>query len=549
MHLYAKLRKHDLRQNDKLIHTKGYNLPHKIAVETKKFPGNRFFFATFRQNQTLIDIYNLELTKSLRGERMKKLVFSVLSLFLFTLLIPFVTQAAEVPITLSINGKVLTSDVMPRLNGNTTLVPLRIVSEQMGAKVTWFGDVRKVSIEQGDSKTLLTIDSKAATVNGTSTTLESPAIIVAGKTLVPVRFVAEQLGLQVKWNAMTHSVDLLKDDTPITAPIPVPTPVTDPVPVPVPTPVTTPAPPSPTPMPDTSGDPVPAATNPIRSIEIANDQLYITADGSLKPKLFLLANPDRLVIDLQGAGFSETFPKPLPDQSNEISGQLSLASKVRYAYNDPATSTIRVVLDLPQKADYSLVNNGDPNQVVVSLKKSDAKYKVVIDPGHGDHDSGAVSITGKYEKDFNLAMGLKVKNLLSQVPQIQTSLTREDDTFIPLDDRVAFANNLGADVFVSIHANKWTPATNGTETYYYRPESLALAQVMHQYLIPATGLKDNGIKIGDFRVIHKTTMPAVLLETGYLSNSYDESQLFNPQIQDRMAAGIVNGIKAYLNIS
>jgi N-acetylmuramoyl-L-alanine amidase len=503
-------------------------------------------------------VYNLEFTKSLRGERMKKLVFSVLSLLLLFFLIPHVTQAAISPISLSFNGKLLHPEVMPRLNGNTTLVPLRIVSEQMGAKVTWFSDVRKVSIEQRNKKTLLTIDSKVAYVNGTSTTLESPAIIVDGKTLVPVRFVAEQLGLQVKWNGVTRSVNLLSNVLPSPMPIPVPIPVTDPVtvpvtvpiplPVPLPLPLPDPSSPLPTPVPDMSGDPLPANTVPIQSVELANDHLYITANGPLKPKLFLLSSPDRLVIDLQGAGFSETFPKPLPNQNNEVSGQLSLASKVRYAYNDPATSTIRVVLDLTQKADYSLVNNGDPNQIVVSLKKSEAKYKVVIDPGHGDHDSGAVSITGKYEKDLNLTMALKVKSLLSQVPQIQTFLTREDDTFIPLDNRVAFANNLGADLFVSIHANKWTPTTNGTETYYYRPESLAFAQVMHKYLIPATGLKNNGVKIGDFRVIHKTTMPAVLLETGYLSNSYDESQLFSPQVQDRIAAGIVNGIKAYLNI-
>jgi N-acetylmuramoyl-L-alanine amidase len=71
---------------------------------------------------------------------------------------------------------------------------------------------------------------------------------------------------------------------------------------------------------------------------------------------------------------------------------------------------------------------------------------------------------------------------------------------------------------------------------------------MHKYLIPATGLKDNGVKIGNFKVIHKTAMPAILLENGYLSNSYDESQLFSPQVQDRIADGIVSGIKAYLNI-
>lgn len=442
---------------------------------------------------------------------MKRLVFSVLSLFFLILLVPHVTQAAEESISLSFNGKLMTTEVSPRLSGNTTMVPVRIVSEQMGAKVTWLGDERKVSIKQENKNILLAIGSKVASVNGTSTALEQPVIIVAGNTLVPVRFVAEQLGLQVEWNGTTRSVNLLKNVIP--------------------------APVNP-----------PANTIQLQSIQTVNDQLVITASGPLRPKIFPLSSPDRLVIDLPGTAFSTTVPKPLPNQNNEVPEQLSLASKVRYAYNDPATATIRVVVELMQKADYSLVNNGNPNQVVVKLQKSQPKYKVVIDPGHGGHDSGAVSITGKYEKDFNLTMALKVKNLLLQMPQIQTQLTREDDTFIPLDDRFAFANNLGADLFVSIHGNKFTASTNGTETYYYRPESLAFAQIMHKYLIPATGLKDNGIKIGDFRVIHKTTMPAILIENGYLSNAYDEAQLFNPQVQDRIASGIVSGIKAYLNI-
>jgi N-acetylmuramoyl-L-alanine amidase len=145
---------------------------------------------------------------------MKRLVFSVLSLFFLILLVPHVTQAAEESISLSFNGKLMTPEVSPRLSGNTTMVPVRIVSEQMGAKVTWLGDERKVSIKQENKNILLAISSKVASVNGTSTALEQPVIIVAGNTLVPVRFVAEQLGLQVEWNGATRSVNLLKNVIP-----------------------------------------------------------------------------------------------------------------------------------------------------------------------------------------------------------------------------------------------------------------------------------------------------------------------------------------------
>ncbi|WJH34148.1 N-acetylmuramoyl-L-alanine amidase [Paenibacillus sp. CC-CFT747] len=215
--------------------------------------------------------------------------------------------------------------------------------------------------------------------------------------------------------------------------------------------------------------------------------------------------------------------------------------------NDPATSTIRVVVDLKVKSGYSLIEDGSKGQVVVQLKN--AKYKVVLDAGHGDQDPGAISISGKQEKDFNLTMVLKVKKILDQNPNIQVYLTRSDDTFVTLDGRCEFANNLGANVFVSIHGNKWVPSTSGSETYYWRPESLSLANIMHKNLVAAAGLPDRQVRQNDFRVVKYTNMPAVLLEVGYLSSPNDEPQMFNAAFQDRVAGGIANGIKQYLNLN
>lgn len=111
------------------------------------------------------------------------------------------------------------------------------------------------------------------------------------------------------------------------------------------------------------------------------------------------------------------------------------------------------------------------------------------------------------------------------------------------------ANKLKADLFISVHANSsGSSAASGTETYYQREASKALAKVMHKYLVKATGLSDRGVRYGNFHVIRETTMPAVLLEVGYLSNKGDESLLFSETLQNNVAASMVSGIKEYLGM-
>lgn len=109
---------------------------------------------------------------------------------------------------------------------------------------------------------------------------------------------------------------------------------------------------------------------------------------------------------------------------------------------------------------------------------------MVIDPGHGGRQSGAVSLSGAYEKDFNLAVGLKVQAILQKYSNIQTVITRQDDTELSLKQRVDIAELNQADVFVSIHGNKFTtPVPNGIETLYSRKESKTLADTLHKYVL------------------------------------------------------------------
>lgn len=157
---------------------------------------------------------------------------------------------------------------------------------------------------------------------------------------------------------------------------------------------------------------------------------------------------------------------------------------------------------------------------------------VVIDAGHGDDDPGAQA-NGIDEKDLNLDIALKLVDLLEKEPGIKVYATRLDDTFYTRPERSAFANNLG-DLFISIHANSFTgESANGTEVWYYphsNDYSIGLtcqktAEVFQKNLIKYLGSTDRGVKSTDYDVLVLTKIPAVLCETGFITNLNEAAKL------------------------
>ncbi|GIP32455.1 hypothetical protein J2TS4_16650 [Paenibacillus sp. J2TS4] len=475
---------------------------------------------------------------------MKKLVVSLLSLFVFLFILPQFIYADESveEIPLYLNGKKLNPEVASRILNDTTLVPVRIVSEELGAKVSWNQEEQRVTIQKTEAEMLLWIDKSYASIDGRGYPLEVSPVNIEGNTLVPVRFVAENLGLDVSWDNETRSVHMVDapveeppaDDPEETDPSEVtPTPNPDPTPTPDPSPIVKP-------KPDPS---LPA----MESIHMDGDQLIIQGTEPMNSQHFSLISPSRLVIDVPNYRLGQALSSD-PDMNGgtiEVEDH-PMVSKIRYALFSDNPYTVRVVVDLKSKASYKLVEDPGTNQVTVTFQP--LVYKVVIDAGHGGKDPGALSLTGRREKEFTLAVTLKVKELLDQEPLIQPLLVRSDDTFVELDDRVAFANSQEADVFISIHGNKFRPEINGQETYYWRSASLSLANTMHKHVLEATGFTDRKVRKNNFRVITTTSMPAVLLEIGYLSNVEDEAQMYQEDFQLRAAEGIVAGIKDYLQI-
>ena len=172
---------------------------------------------------------------------------------------------------------------------------------------------------------------------------------------------------------------------------------------------------------------------------------------------------------------------------------------------------------------------------------------VVIDPGHGGRDPGAVGIGGIQEKVINTTISNRVRQRLQEAG-LTVLMTREGDQWVDLDARAQFANRARADAFVSIHANAISmarPEVNGLETYYLASGE-RLARSIHNSVLRNTDMRDRGVRQARFYVLRHTTMPAVLVETGFVTGAEDAARFRNPTAVNQIADGIARGILDYL---
>lgn len=177
-----------------------------------------------------------------------------------------------------------------------------------------------------------------------------------------------------------------------------------------------------------------------------------------------------------------------------------------------------------------------------SSKPAYSRVKVVIDPGHGGSDPGAIGF-GRYEKDIALSISKKINANLKTLG-FQTVMTRSTDVYIPLAQRYQIANNNNADLFVSVHLNSASESAYGIETLY--KNSKTFASNIQTEMISATGARDRGLKHrSDLAVLNGTKMSAALVETGFISNSTESAKLATGSYQDTLAASISKGIAKY----
>ena len=167
---------------------------------------------------------------------------------------------------------------------------------------------------------------------------------------------------------------------------------------------------------------------------------------------------------------------------------------------------------------------------------------VVIDAGHGGHDRGGIPGQRVAEKDMTLDVALRLSNVLS-ASGYRVVMTRSTDVFVPLGGRVAIANSYRNAVFVCIHFNATgRSGASGIETYFYSRDSLPLASAIHHYVTGGAPSANRGVRRRGYYVLRKTSIPAVLVECGFLTNpteaAYAQSASYRQKLAEEIAAGI-----------
>jgi len=324
--------------------------------------------------------------------------------------------------------------------------------------------------------------------------------------------------------------------------------------------------------------------------------------GQLLKRDIALDKPPRLYVDLTVAKLSPQLKEPIPIEAG-------LLKRVRAGQYTP--DTVRVVLELESVADYKIFPLSDPFRVVIDVlgtstaarpveeseptPPSEAQqpqpFKLVLDPGHGGEDPGAIGPTGLKEKDVVLRISTKVRDKVRKELGWDVVMTREDDRFIRLEDRTAVAATEEGKLFVSIHANACKDRSiRGIESFVIgtttnkdalrlaakenniSPRQVSDLQIILTDLklndpmkvIPSRQLaecvqmalvsslhkrygqaKDLGVKQAPFIVLVGAEMPSILVEVSFISNHVEERMLRDQRYLDAIADAIVEGLKKY----
>lgn len=524
-------------------------------------------------------------------------------LILAMLFLPFFPVHAEM-IELYLDGQAVSCDPSPIIKDGRTLIPVRALFEDMGAVVSWNESERAVGLECFGVSVKMIIGDKTAVVNGIAVGLDTPPEIINGRTLIPLRFVSESIGLTVSWDGEKRRVDVFskKDEGGSSSD-------------------------------DKEDKPVP--TSVVSDVSLSEkegyDVLNFSVSGSYEIKRMTLKNPDREVLDIYGAALSggnvnlETTTEKVRLGSHDGYVRIVLegTSPLRYIYGDNnGVVNVKIYSDkknfnflgaeektliFPDGAVPTVQNGGkkiiisvsgislsdeivkvgdslvseiasSSGAVTLSLNRTasarvegntviltenaenteeDTEYVptgkrlVVLDAGHGGTDPGSLGKAEDgetviaYEKDMNLSITLMVKTLLEE-QGITVALTRADDTFVGLAERAEFANEKGAELFVSIHNNSIPqPEYKGSMVLFYMTSAKGkvLAKNILDEMVAAAGTIDRGLRDGtNMAVIRRTDMPAVIVECGCLTNSEELANLMDSSFQKKLAEGIAKGI-------
>lgn len=459
-----------------------------------------------------------------------------------------------------LNGKQVTLDTPPVISKQRMLLPLRFVGESLGVTVGWDNSTRTV-IANETPQIELNGKKPAQMINAyrVADTMYISAQAVAdqlglkgmqwkrpeaGKTIddqlvLPVDRLESELGGSITWNEKKNTLEIER-------------------------------------------------VNRLTEVSQEGDTVRIDTSLPVRADSFVLDGPARVVLDLPGTVLDDDLKElsresddgvvtvknaeedavdavldeegdedqvdgeEPSDSSDEQAAEAAtpaekpLIASLRYSQYSSSPDTVRVVIELNKKSQYNVSYTDRGLEVTLKAKPQKTGFLIVVDAGHGGKDPGSLGAAGNHEKDYNLAVANKVVALLKQYKEFQVVPVRTTDVFYELSERVAIANENNADLFLSIHANSFPkPTAGGTETFYYNANSKTFAQIVHKHLQGATGFTDRGVKATGYYVIKNTKMPAVLTETGFLSNPTENAKLTDPAFQDKIAKALVDAIREY----
>lgn len=259
--------------------------------------------------------------------------------------------------------------------------------------------------------------------------------------------------------------------------------------------------------------------------EVGNT-VVLLIQPSLGVQFGTLTQPNRQQLALEVRSISSrTATRPLPTTSSTV--------------NSPQTIPVP-----PAPRSPNPPTNRTPSTSVP--RRQQGKVLVIIDPGHGGKDPGAIGLRGLREKDVILPVSQEVSRIL-EGQGVQVIMTRKSDYFVSLKGRTDMANRVGADLFVSIHANaigKGRTDVNGFEIFYFG--NRGLSDAIHRSVMRSINIRDRGVKRARFYVLRNSRMPATLVEMGFLTGNEDSAKLSNPSFRSQMAQAIARGILEYI---
>ncbi len=469
---------------------------------------------------------------------------------------------------LVVNNQLIDPPLSPIIFNDRALVPVREIFEEVGATVNYISDTQTVEVIDGDSYVEMKINDNVAYINGDKTNIPDnvvPKLIskVGGetKTMVPVRFISENIGLDVEFDQQDGAILIDSDGYTVAEQQSYDEPAYE----------------EESAEEDVYEEPnvIPYVTDV--SYEALSDnevKVTIETDSPIDGYTFFrLTSPERAVVDISGArlyGLDDIIKAyeggittiRLGDNAERARVVIDSENIIK-DYNAEKTAENKIEVTVVTKSAPAPVVTQQNNAAAVPQNNTAAQPSysahesseklIVLDAGHGGSDSGAVGyLNGNMvlEKTLTLQITNKVKAILENAGYT-VSMTRTGDTLPSLTERPAQANAENAALFVSIHINSAEPSeANGTEVFYasenngdaYGVTSSQLAKNILDRMIYYIGSTNRGVKCEEHAVTRRCNMPASLAEVGFITNPTEVYNMTTDAYQQKAAQGIAEGI-------